>query len=452
MKFVPHEYQRHAIQFILDHPQAAILLGMGLGKSVITLTALDTLLRDSFEVHKALIVAPLRVARDTWPAELAKWDHLSGLTMSVIVGTAADRKAALATPADIYVINRENIPWLVDEVTPEEWPFDMVVIDELSSFKNHQAKRFKKLLKCRHRMSRIIGLTGTPAPNSLLDIWAPFRLIDGGHRLGRFITNYRTTYFDPDKRNGMRVFTWRLKPGAEEAIYGQISGITLSMRTCDYLRLPGVTYSDRVVKLTPAQARQYKRFKRDMVLELGEDTLDAANAATLSGKLLQLASGAIYTEDGEGFHTLHEAKLDALEEVLESAQGEPVLLAYWFKHERERILDRFPQARVLDTGEDFEAWCAGKVPLGLIHPASAGHGLNLQSGGHIMCWFTTPWSLELYEQANARLYRQGQTQPVSIVHLRVADTIDDDITRALTAKAMTQDNLVKAVSQHIERN
>lgn len=301
-------------------------------------------------------------------------------------------------------------------------------------------------------MSRIIGLTGTPAPNSLLDIWAPFRLIDGGHRLGRFITNYRATYFDPDKRNGMQIFSWKLKAGAEEAIYGQISGITLSMRTCDYLRLPGVTYSDRVVRMTHKQAQQYKRFKRDMVLELGDDTLDAANAATLSGKLLQLASGAIYTEDGDGFHTLHEAKLDALEEVLESAQGEPVLLAYWFKHERERILDRFPQARVLDTGEDFEAWCAGKVPLGLIHPASAGHGLNLQSGGHIMCWFTTPWSLELYEQANARLYRQGQTQPVSIVHLRVADTIDDDITRALTAKAMTQDNLVKAVSQHIERS
>ena len=449
MKFNPHDYQKRAIQFIEQTLECAVFLGLGMGKTIITLTAINNLIYDHFDIRKVLIIAPLRVARDTWPAELKKWDNLGHLRMSVIVGSPQKRLEALATEADIYVINRENIPWLVDHYQ-HEWPFDMVVIDELSSFKNHKAQRSKALQKMRPHIKRIIGLTGTPSPNGLMDLWAQFRLLDGGKRLGRYITHYRNQYFNPDKRNGMQIFSYKLKPGAEQEIYNQIADITLSMKTTDYLQLPQCTYTNHVVHLTPTQTKTYNRFKRELVLELGDEIIDAANAAALSGKLQQLASGAIYTKDG---HTeIHDKKLDALEDIIEAANGNTILCAYWFKHEAERILQRFPQATHLDTADDFNRWNRGEIPLALIHPASAGHGLNLQTGGHIMVWFTTPWSLELYEQANARLFRQGQTEPVSIIHIQAKDTIDEDVHKALSQKHATQDGLITAVAAQLRKD
>lgn len=451
MHYKPHPYQAFTTDYIETHPEAAILLGMGLGKTIITLTAINNLIYDHFTVHKALIIAPLRVARDTWPAEINKWDHLKGLRTAVMVGDKRTRAEALNADADVYITNRENIPWLVDHVG-HDWPFDMVVIDELSSFKSHQAKRFKALRKMRPHITRIIGLTGTPAPNSLMDLWAQFALIDKGERLGRFITHYRNQYFLPDKRNGAQIYSYKPRPGAEQEIYDAISDITVSMRTTDYLELPEVTYTNYKVALAPDEKVEYDRLKKYMVLDLGDDTIiDATNAATLSGKLQQLASGAIYTSDGSTFQRVHNRKLDALEDIIEQANGAPVLVAYWFKHEATRILQRFPQARALNTREDFDDWNAGKVPVGLLHPASAGHGLNLQTGGHILVWMTTPWSLELYEQTNARLHRQGQTEPVSIIHITAADTIDTRVGHALDGKAATQDALVAAVAAELRQ-
>lgn len=449
MKFVPHDYQAYATQFIIDHPECAILLGMGMGKSVITLTAIEALKHDYFDIDKVLVIAPVRVARDTWPAEIEKWDHLAGLTVSPIIGTATQRTAAADRQADIYTIGRENIPWLV-KYHGSRWPYDMVIIDELSSFKNPQAKRFKALKKVRPKINRIVGLTGTPAPNSLLDIWAPFRLIDNGQRLGKFITHYRDQYFLPDKRNGQVIYSWKIRPGADQAIYDNIADITVSMRTTDYLTLPEVTRQHIEVTLAPKEQKMIDTLKRDLVLDLGADTIDAENAATLSLKLQQLAGGAIYNEDGTAVIVVHDQKLRALSELVEQADGNTILVAYWFKHDRDRILATIPGARVLDTAEDFQDWNAGKVPVGLIHPASAGHGLNLQAGGHIMVWFTTPWSLELYEQANARLHRQGQTEPVSIIHIDTANSIDQDVHAALERKDTTQSALIAAVAAELD--
>lgn len=449
MKYVPHDYQRHTTQFIIDHPEAAILLGMGMGKTISTLTAIEALKNDYFDIDKVLVIAPVRVARDTWPAEIEKWNHLKGLTVSPIIGTAKQREAAANRQADIYTIGRENIPWLVKH-HGSRWPYDMVVIDELSSFKNPQAKRFKALKKVRPKIARIVGLTGTPAPNSLLDIWAPFRLIDNGQRLGRFITHYRDQYFLPDKRSGQVIYSWKIRPGADQAIYDNIADITVSMRTTDYLTLPEVTRQHIEVTLAPKEQKMIDTLKRDLVLDLGDDTIDAANAATLSLKLQQLAGGAIYNEDGTGVIVVHDQKLKALAELVDQADGNTILVAYWFKHERDRILSTIPGARVLDTTEDFQDWNAGKVPVGLIHPASAGHGLNLQAGGHIMVWFTTPWSLELYEQANARLNRQGQTEPVSIIHIDTANSIDQDVHAALARKDTTQSALIAAVAAELD--
>jgi len=449
MKYVPHDYQAYAAQFIIDHPECAILLGMGMGKSVITLTAIEALKHDYFDVDKVLVIAPVRVARDTWPAEIEKWDHLEDLTVSPIIGTAKQREAAVNRDADIYTIGRENIPWLVKH-HGSRWPYDMVVIDELSSFKNPQAKRFKALKKVRPKIARIVGLTGTPAPNSLLDIWAPFRLIDNGQRLGRFITHYRDQYFLPDKRSGQVIYSWKIRPGADQAIYDNIADITVSMRTTDYLTLPEVTRQHIEVTLAPKEQKLIDTLKRELVLDLGDDTIDAANAATLSLKLQQLAGGAIYNEDGTDVIEVHDQKLRALTELVDQADGNTILVAYWFKHDRERILSAIPNARILDTTQDFEDWNAGKVPVGLIHPASAGHGLNLQSGGHIMVWFTTPWSLELYEQANARLNRQGQTEPVSIIHIDTANSIDQDVHAALARKDTTQSALIAAVAAELD--
>lgn len=449
MKFKPHDYQRYTIQFIIDHSESAIFLGMGMGKTISTLTAINDLIRNRFETQKVLVIAPIRVARDTWPEEIKKWDHLDGLTVSPITGTAKQREAAANRRADIYTIGRENIPWLVKH-HGGRWPYDMVIIDELSSFKNPQAKRFKALKKVRPKIHRIVGLTGTPAPNSLLDIWAPFRLIDNGERLGRYITHYRDQYFTPGRRNGAVVYNWNLRPGADQAIYDNIADITVSMRTTDYLQLPDATHQHITVQL-PSKARKHiDTLKRDLVLDLDDDTIDAANAATLSLKLQQLAGGAIYNETGDDYITVHNEKIQALTELVDQAQGNPMLVCYWFKHERDRILDAIPGARVLDTQQDFHDWNNGDIPVALIHPASAGHGLNLQAGGHIMVWYTTPWSLELYEQANARLHRQGQTEPVSIIHIDTANSIDQTVHQALTRKDTTQQALITAVKAQLE--
>lgn len=449
MKYTPHNYQQHATNFITTHPQAAIFLGMGLGKTIITLTALEHLIYNTFQTRKALIIAPLRVARDTWPAEIKKWDHLQNLTYTIAIGDKKTREHAINTNADITIINRENVPWLVNHLE-NNWDYDTVIIDELSSFKSPQSQRFKALKKVRNHITRIIGLTGTPAPNSLEDIWAPFRLIDEGQRLGKYITHYRNNYFLPDKRNGQRIFTWKLKPYAESFIYKAIEDITLSMKTTDYLDLPPLTVTTETVTLDRQQRRHYDELKKDMVTDIGANIIDAENAATLSGKLLQLASGAIY---GENKNTIivHDEKLKAVENIIEAAQGNTILVAYWFKHELERLEAKFPQGRELSTSKDVKDWCAGKIPLLFIHPASAGHGLNLQSGGHILVWLTTPWSLELVEQTNARLFRQGQTEPVSIIHIRAAGTIDENVSAALGKKDMTQSALIDAVKAQIRK-
>ena len=447
MEFKPHDYQAYAIDFIKTHPVAGLFLGMGMGKTISTLTALNTMMFDSFQVARCLVVAPLRVARDTWPAELTKWKHLKHLRASVIVGTAKERRQAIHTDADIYVINRENLPWLIKELG-DDWPYDCVVIDELSSFKNHKAARFKALMSRRKHMRRIIGLTGTPAPNSLEDLWAPFKLFDGGKRLLPYITHFRERYFDPDKRNGYQVFSWKLKPGAEDEIYEAISDVTVSMKTTDHLDLPPLTTSSKVVHLDKAEREVYNQLKKDMLVHVDGEVIDAGSAATLSNKLLQLSSGAIYADEARTV-TVHSQKIDALEDIIEAANGHTVLVAYWFKHELERLLRHFPQGRLLSTAEDMSDWCSGKIPLAFIHPASAGHGLNLQSGGHILVWHTVPWSLELYEQTNARLFRQGQTEPVSIIHIEAANTIDQQVIKSLETKNQTQSALIEAVKAEL---
>ena len=441
-----HEYQKYSIDYILDHPTSALFLDCGLGKTVIALSAIFDLTLDSFQIRKVLIIAPLRVARDTWPAEVEKWDHLQGLTYSVAVGTEVERKAALMQKAQVYLINRENVPWLI-EGSGLPFDYDMVVIDELSSFKSHQAKRFKSLMKVRPGIQRVVGLTGTPSANGLMDLWAEFRLLDLGQRLGRFIGNYRNTYFVPDKRNQQMVFSYKPKPGAEQAIYNQISDITISMKNTDYLKLPKLVMNEINVKLSEAEWQHYQTLKNELVLSLNGKEIDAVNAAALSGKLLQLANGAVYDENGGVAH-IHECKIDALEDIIEAANGKPVLIAYWFKHDRTRILDRFP-AEQLDGEESIRRWNAGKIPVALIHPASAGHGLNLQAGGSTLVWFSLTWSLELYQQTNARLWRQGQKETVVIHHLVAKNTIDEDVMSALEKKETGQAALLRAVKAKV---
>lgn len=448
MRYEPYDYQQLATAFIETHPQAAVFLGLGMGKTVITLTAIWNLLLESFQVRRVLIIAPLRVARDTWPTEARKWDHLAGLTIAIAIGTKQDRLDALARNAMVTVINRENVPWLVKQLGGA-WPFDMVVIDELSSFKNHRAQRFKALATVRPRIARIVGLTGTPASNGLMDVWAQFRLLDEGQRLGRFISHYRNRWFVPDKRNGMQIFTYKPRPGAEDQIYAAIGDITLSMRTTDHLQLPELTVTTQSVTLDGRERAVYERLRDEMVLDLDGQIVDAANAAALSGKLLQLASGAIYDEHGEVIE-VHDRKLDALEDLVEAANGQPLLVAYWFKHDLQRITERFPQARELKTSSDIEAWNARQIPLALIHPASAGHGLNLQAGGNLLVWFSLTWSLELYQQTNARLYRQGQSEPVTITHLATTGTLDAAALSALESKNLTQAALIDAVTTELQ--
>lgn len=447
MRYIAHDYQKYATQFILDHPIAAVFLEMGLGKSVITLTALFDLCLDQFLIRKVLVIAPLRVARDTWPSEIKKWDHLQGLTYSVVVGTEAERKAALMQVADVYIINRENVNWLITK-SNVRFDFDMVVIDELSSFKSYQAKRFKSLLKARPHVKRIVGLTGTPSSNGLMDLWAEFRIMDLGDRLGRYITHYRNTFFTPDKRKGEIVFSYKPLPGAEEAIYKRISDITISMKSCDYLKLPECVINEVPITMDEKEMAIYDKFREDMVAKIKDKEIDAVNAAALSGKLLQMANGAVYDEEKNSLH-IHDRKLDALEDLMEDANGKSVLIAYWYQHDVERIKDRF-QVREIKTSKDIEDWNAGKIPAAIIHPASAGHGLNLQTGGSTLIWFGLTWSLELYQQTNARLHRQGQKDTVIIHHIIAKGTIDEQVMKALRKKEKTQDALINAVRANLE--
>lgn len=447
MKYNPYDYQEYATNFILEHPIAAIFLDCGMGKSVISLTAIDSLLFDAYDVHKILVVAPLRVARDTWPKEIKKWDHLKDLTYSVVVGSEMERFKALNKKASIYIINRENVDWLVNK-SHYEFDFDMLVIDELSSFKSCKSKRFKSLLKVRYKLKRIVGLTGTPSSNGLMDLWAEFRLLDGGKRLGRFITNYRNNFFLPDKRNAQIVFSYKPKQGAKEEIYRLISDISISMMSCDYLKLPECIYNNVEVTLDQKEMSLYKKLAKEMVLTLKDKEIDAINAASLSNKLLQMANGAIYDENKEVI-AIHEKKLEALEDLIESANGKPVLIAYWYKHDLERIKDKFKEARCIKTSQDIDDWNAGKIDIGLIHPAGAGHGLNLQYGGATLIWFGLTWSLELYQQTNARLHRQGQLATVVVHHIVCKDSIDEDVLLALERKDETQSSLINALKARV---
>ena len=447
MNFSPHNYQAYAIDYIETHPIAAVLLDMGLGKTVISLTAIADLLFDSFEAHRILVVAPLRVARDTWPAEIAKWEHLQHLTYAVCVGTPKERRMALLSGADITIINRENLGWLIDS-SGFDFDYDMVIIDELSSFKNHKSKRFQSLMKVRPKVKRIIGLTGTPSSNGLMDLWAEFKLLDFGERLGRFITHYRNNYFIPDKRNGEIIYSYKPMPYAEDAIYRRISDITISMKSTDHLQMPELITSQYEVQLSEEETQRYEELKADFILELPEGEITAANAASLTGKLSQLANGAIYDDDGNIIE-FHDRKLDALEDLIEAANGKPLLVAYWFKHDLQRIKKRF-NVREIKSSKDITDWNNGDIPVAVIHPASAGHGLNLQAGGSTLIWFGLTWSLELYQQTNARLWRQGQTSgTVVIEHIITKGTIDERILKALSLKEVTQNALIDAVKANL---
>ena len=449
MKYSPHDYQRYAAEFIIAHPISALLLDMGLGKTSITLTAINDLLFDSFEVHKVLVVAPLRVARDIWSAEIEKWEHLKNLRYSVVVGTAQERISALCAPADIYIINRENIQWLVEE-SGLPFDFDMAVIDELSSFKNHQSKRFRAFLKSRPKLKRIVGLTGTPAGNGLMDLFAEFKLLDMGERLGRLIGQYRNAYFQPDKRNGMVIYSYKPLPNAEQQIYDKISDITISMKAADHLKMPELISAEYTVQLSEKEREKYDHLKKEFVLSTEDNEVTAANAASLTNKLSQMANGAVYSDD-ESIIEIHDRKLDALEDIIESMNGKPLLIAYWFKHDLERIRKQF-DVREIKSSDDIADWNSGKIPVALIHPASAGHGLNLQSGGSTLVWFGLTWSLELYQQTNARLWRQGQSADIVVIqHIIAKGTIDEQIMKVLKSKDTTQAALITAVKAEVHK-
>lgn len=425
---------------------------------MITLSAITELMFDRFEVSKVLVIAPLRVARDTWPAEVKKWDHLQMLSVSAIVGDQKTRIGALNHPAHVYVINRETVKWLVEyyEKNGLRWDFDMVVIDELSSFKNYQSKRFRCLRKIRPFVKRFIGLTGTPTSNGLMDLWAEIGILDGGERLGRFIGRYREAYFKPGSMNpgtGI-VFSYVPREGAEEQIYDRISDITISMKALDYLDMPECIMNQHCVEMSTQEKKLYDMLAKDLLIPLEDGDIDAANAASLSGKLLQMANGAVYDENGNA-REIHSRKLEALEDLIEAANGQSVLIAYWFKHDKKRIGEHLSKLgykpRDIKTSGDIRDWNAGKIPVALIHPASAGHGLNIQQGGHILIWFGLTWSLELYQQTNARLWRQGQTEVVTIYHIITKGTVDEDVMAALEQKDMTQEKLIAAVKARLGR-
>lgn len=450
MKYIPHEYQDYATKFIEKHEVSALLLDMGLGKTVSTLTAINNLIRRGM-VKKVLVIAPLRVAGYTWPEEIKKWEHLERLQYSLVLGTATQRRKALGIKADIYITNRENVNWLIQEIGDLK-SFDMLVIDELSSFKSYKTNRFKALLKHRRDVDRVVGLTGTPAPNSLLDLWAEFRILDNGERLGRYITCYRDAFFRPGKRNQNIVYDYIPLPGSEEEIYRKISDITISMKSQDHLKMPEKIINQVRVSLDSKERRAYDKLLKDYTLEIDDEDIDAVNAAALSNKLIQLSNGAVYDNE-KGIHCVHDRKLDALDEIVEAANGKPILVAYWFKHDLSRILERYEKSSLsvkeIKGVQDFNDWNNGLIDIGLIHPQSAGHGLNLQKGGSIIVWYSLTWSLELYEQTNARLYRQGQKNTVFIHHIITEDTIDEDIISALDGKRYTQDCLIEAVKARI---
>lgn len=454
MIYHPHDYQKYSIEFVKTHPIAALLLSMGLGKTSTTLTALDDLLFDSFEIHKVLVIAPLRVTK-VWLDEVKKWNHLNYLRCSLVAGTEQERKRALWANADIYIINRENVQWLIDE-SGIQFDFDTLVVDELSSFKNFKTKRFKSLMKVRPMVKRVIGLTGTPTSNGLMDLWSEFKLLDQGKRLGRFITNYRDQYFRPDKRNGQVVFSYKPLPFAEDAIYDKISDITISMKANDYLNMPELISNHIEVEMSEKEMKVYQELKQELVITLGDEDVTASNAASLSNKLTQMANGAIYLDNHESA-IIHDRKLDALEDLIEAQCDKPVLVAYWFKHDLDRIKNRLEELKVnfkeIKTEASIEDWNKGNIEVGLIHPASAGHGLNLQEGGSTLIWFGLTWSLELYEQTNARLYRQGQKDRcVVIEHIVTKGTIDEQIIKALEEKDKSQSRLIDAVKANIRKS
>lgn len=447
MNYNPYDYQKYATNFIKTHKEAVLLLDVGLGKTSCALTAIKDLL-DSGEVKKVLVIAPLRVAKITWSDEIQKWDHLSGLRYSVVVGTEKQRLKALEKDADIYIINRESVEWLIHK-SFKKFNYDMLVIDELSSFKSYSAKRFKALMNMRHRLNRVVGLTATPSSNSLLDLFSEYKLIDGGVRLGQYITHYREKYFNPDKRNANVIFSYKLKPFAEEAIYSKIDDITISMKAVDYLKMPPILYNEIKVELDQKERKIYEILKKDMIVALEDKEIDAMNAASLSNKLLQMANGSVYGEEKEVIH-LHDKKLDALEEIVEAANGNNVLCAYWYQHDLERIKARFgDKCQEINSEASIRKWNSGDIQIGLIHPMSAGHGLNLQSGGSILVWFGLTWSLELYQQTIGRLYRQGQTRSVIIHHIVSKDTIDERVMLALKNKEVSQDALIRAVKAEV---
>lgn len=451
MRFNPHSYQKYAINFITHNPITAVLLDMGMGKTAITLMAIDYLMYEYFEIVKVLVICPLRVTR-TWRDEVDKWEQLSGYRLSIVTGSAAQRKKALEADADIYMINRENVPWLVEK-SGVPFDFDMVVIDELSSFKNHQTARHKALMKVRPLIKRIVGLTGTPASQGLMDLFAEFKVLDMGQRLGRFIGSFRLNYFRPDKVNGNIVYSYKLLPGAEERIYEKIQDITISMKAVDFLDMPELINTEYPVYLEEKEQKEYEALKKDLILSTPEHEVTAANAASLVNKLSQMANGAVYTDEGE-IVTFHDKKLDALEDIIESANGKPLLVAYWFKHDYTRIVDRLERIGVkhmkIDSDESIIKWNNKEIPVALIHPASAGHGLNLQKGGNTMVWFGITWSLELYQQCVCRLYRQGQTEgTVTIIHLITQGTVDEKIMKALSQKDTMQSALIEAVKAEV---
>lgn len=448
MNFVAHDYQKYAIEFIEGHPIAAVLLDMGLGKTIITLTALFNLLFDRFEIRRVLVIAPLRVARETWPAELQKWEHLKLLQFSVAVGSEKERLEALTAPADIYIINRENVQWLIEK-TSLEFNYDMIVVDELSSFKSWKSKRFKSLMKMRPKIRRIVGLTGTPTSNGLMDLFAQYKLLDMGARLERFIGRYRMKYFMPDRRDRERVYSYKPLPGAEERIFERISDITISMKATEHLKMPELISNEYLVRMSAEEEDLYKTLKIDLRISLPGQEITAANAGVLSGKLCQMACGGIYKDDGSVL-LFHERKLDALEDMIEAANGKPLLVAYWFQFDLERISARLEKLKVsfakLDSAESIRKWNQRELQVALIHPASAGHGLNLQEGGNTLIWYGLTWSLELYQQTNARLWRQGQrANTVVIQHIVTAGTIERELLEALESKEKTQKALIEAV-------
>lgn len=452
-QFIPYPYQQYCINRIITDPYLGLFLDMGLGKTVITLTGLHSLKYYYWQIRKVLIIAPKKVAESTWSKEADKWEHLKNLRISVVLGTAKQRLTALNADADIYIINRENTQWLV-EYYGHNWPFDVVVLDESSSFKNHQAKRFKALKAIRPRINRIIELTGTPSPHGLTDLWAQIFLLDGGKRLGRTISVYRDMFFVPDKRNQTTIFSYAPKEGAAEEIYRLISDICISMKAEDYLELPDLIYEDIPVKLDAKAQKSYQQMERDMLLEVDDDLVTATTAATLTGKLLQLCNGAVYDEDGSVV-PVHDCKLEVFMETIEQLNGQHALVFYYYQHDKDRILAALEKTglkvKVYTDSKDETEWNAGNIDILLAHPASCGYGLNLQEGGHHVIWFGLTWALEEYQQANKRLHRQGQQFPVIVHRLITLGGVDEDVIKSLEGKDNAQENLLQALKARIDK-